>query len=287
MGLNYYALVAGLPDILLEDKKVSFSSIELRDMLKEEISSSDYDLVELLYMPIDHYNLLNLFFNTEKEFDKRGNYQLERMEKFKDKKNYEIADIEETPAYFADFLDCLHGEHDCVESYYEAEKKLNESFYNYLENSPNAFIKDFARYELNIGNLMTALNGRKYKIDIEDKLIGDNEVTSALKKRRSRDFGLGNEIDEIEKLIQIFEIDDLLEREFKIDLHKWHYLDEMTFFNYFTIEKVLGFIQKLFMVERWLQLDKEKGREMFNQLLEDLQSDFKFPEEFTLAYGRK
>ncbi|MDA3879783.1 MAG: DUF2764 family protein, partial [Prolixibacteraceae bacterium] len=70
MGINYYALVAGLPDILLEDKKVTFSSIELRNMLEEEVSSSDYDLVELLYMPFDHNNLLNLFFNTEKEFDK-------------------------------------------------------------------------------------------------------------------------------------------------------------------------------------------------------------------------
>jgi hypothetical protein len=287
MGINYYALVAGLPDILLEDKKVTFSSVELRNMLEEEVSSSDYDLVELLYMPFDHNNLLNLFFNTEKEFDKRGNYPLERMEKFKDKKNYEIADIEEVPEYFADFLECIHGEHECIESYYEAERKLNESYYNYLENLPNTFIQEFARYELNIGNLMTALNGRKYKIDIEDKLIGHDEVTSALKKRRSRDFGLGNEIDDIEQLIQIFEKDHLLEREFKIDLHKWQYLDEMTFFNYFTIEKVLAFIQKLFMVERWLQLDEEKGREMFNKILEDLQSEFQFPEEFTLAYGKK
>ncbi|MCF8361420.1 MAG: DUF2764 domain-containing protein [Prolixibacteraceae bacterium] len=287
MGLNYYALVAGLPDILLEDKKVTFSSIDLRNMLEEEVSSSDYDLVELLYMPFDHINLLNLFFNTEKEFDKRGNYPLERMEKFKDKKNYEIADIEEVPEYFAEFLECIHGENECIESYYEAERKLNESYYNYLQNLPNDFMQELARYELNIGNLMTALNGRKYKIDIEDKLIGHDEVTSALKKRRSRDFGLGNEIDDIEQLIQIFENDRLLEREFKIDLHKWHYLDEMTFFNYFTIEKVLAFIQKLFMVERWLQLDEEKGREMFNQLLEDLQSEFQFPEEFTLAYGKK
>jgi hypothetical protein len=287
MGINYYALVAGLPDILLEDKKVTFSSIELRDMLKEEVSSSDYDLVELLYMPFDHYNLLNLFFNTEKEFDKRGNYPLERMEKFKDKKNYEIADIEEIPAYFADFLECIHAENECVESYFEAEKKLNESYYTYLLNLPNEFMQNFAGYGLNIGNLTTALNARKYNFDIEDKMIGDNEVTSNLKKRRSRDFGLGNEIDDIEKLIQVFESDNLLERELKFDQHKWQFLDEMTFFNYFSIEKVLVFVLKLFMVERWLKLDKEKGREMFNQLLEDLQSEFQFPEEFTLAYGKK
>jgi hypothetical protein len=287
MGINYYALVAGLPDILLEDKKVTFSSIELRDMLKEEVTSSDYGLVELLYMPFDHYNLLNLFFNTSKEFDKRGNYPLERMEKFKDKKNYEIADIEETPAYFANFLECIHGENECVESFFEAEKMLNERYYTYLQNLPNEFMQNFAGYSLNIGNLTTALNARKYNFDIEDKMIGDNEVTSNLKKRRSRDFGLGNEIDDIEKLIQVFESDNLLERELKFDQHKWQFLDEMTFFNYFSIEKVLVFTLKLFMVERWLKLDKEKGREMFNQLLEDLQSEFQFPEEFTLAYGKK
>lgn len=286
MGTNYYALVAGLPDILPDDKKVSFTSIELRNNLQEELKPSDYHLVELLYMPFDHVNFLNLFFKTDKEWDTRGNFSRERMEKFIDRKHYETADIEEVLVYFSEYLECIHGE-ECVEDYFEAERKLNEMYYTYLASSPNAFLQSMARYQQNIGNLMTALNGRKFDVNIEEKLIGNDEVTAALKKSRTRDFGLANEIDGVEQLVQIFESENLMERELKIDRHKWQFLDEITFFNYFSVEKVLAFIQKLFMVERWLQLDPEKGREMFNKLLEDLQTEFQFPEEFTLGYGKK
>jgi hypothetical protein len=45
-----------------------------------------------------------------------------------------------------------------------------------------------------MANIMLALNGRKHDIPFEDALIGDDEVTLALKKSRSRDFGLSNEI---------------------------------------------------------------------------------------------
>ena len=36
-----------------------------------------------------------------------------------------------------------------------------------------------------------------------------------------------------------------------------------------------------------VQLDAEKGKEMFNQIVTELQDGFQFSEEFTLAYGKK
>jgi hypothetical protein len=135
--------------------------------------------------------------------------------------------------------------------------------------------------------LWQLLNGRKFDIPFENALVGGDEVVLALKKSRTRDFGLSAEISDIEHLIQIFETENLLDRELKLDTHKWHHMDEITFFNYFSVEKVIAFILKLLIVERWMELDAEKGKEMFNQLLKELESGFQFPEEFTLAYGKK
>jgi hypothetical protein len=138
-----------------------------------------------------------------------------------------------------------------------------------------------------MGNIMLALNGRKHDIPFEKALIGDDEVTQALKKSRARDFGLSTEVNDIENVIQIFEIENILDRELRIDNHLWKFLDETTFFDYFTIEKILAFVQKVFVVERWFELDKEKGQQIFNQLLEELQSNFEFPEEFAITYGKR
>lgn len=286
MQRNYYALVAGLPDILPEDKKVVSTSVELREMLKEEVHPSDYQLVELFFLPFDHINLLNLLFKKETEWDDRGNYSREMMEQLQDRKTFEIADLDDVPDYLFDFLERFHGEEQ-IDDYYKAEQILTEGYFAFLDSSKNEFVKEFTGYRRNIANVMTALNGRKFNTPFDNALIGDDEVASALKKSRTRDFGLTTEISDIEHLIQIFETENLMDREFKLDTHKWEYLDEITFFNYFSIEKVLAFILKLFIVERWMELDPALGKEMFNQLLKGLESGFQFPEEFTLTYGKK
>jgi hypothetical protein len=283
---NYYCLVAGLPDLIPDDKKLHFSSVELRDYLREELHASDFELVKLFYLPWDHENLINLLFGGEFEWDERGNYTRESLEQLVDKKQFELIDTSAFPSYFSDFIEFYHDDEEEFPKV-ATVKFLTERWYKTLTGSGNEFVAAFAEYKQNMANIMLALNGRKHNIPFEDAIIGDDEVSHALKKSRSRDFGLSNEINDIESIVQIFEIENILDRELKLDNHLWHILDEITFFNYFTIEKVLAFVQKLFIVERWFELDKEKGQQIFNQLLEELQSNFEFPEEFAITYGKR
>jgi hypothetical protein len=283
---NYYCLVAGLPDLIPDDKKLHFSSVELRNYLREEIHPSDYELVKFLYLPWDHENLIRLLFESEFNWDERGNYSRETMEEFVDKKQFELIDNSAFPTYFIEFIEFFHDDEEDF-SKIAAVKFLSEGWYKLLAESGNNFVVEFGEFKQNMANIMLALNGRKHDIPFEDAIIGDDEVTHALKKSRSRDFGLSNEINDIDNIVQIFEIENILDRELKLDNHTWQYLDEITFFNYFSIEKVLGFVQKLFIVERWFELDKEKGQQIFNQLLEELQSNFEFPEEFAITYGKR
>jgi len=283
---NYYCLVAGLPDLIPDDKKLHYSSAELRDYLKEELHPADFRLVRLFYLPFDHDNMLNLIYESEFDWDERGNFSREVLEQFVDKKQHELLDTSGFPNYLVEF----------VEKYFEDDEEfpkvkairfLTEGWYNWLRNSGNGFVARFANYKQTMGNIMLALNGRKHDIPFEDALIGDDEITQALRKSRSRDFGLATEVNDIENIIQIFEIDNILDRELRIDNHLWKFLDEITFFDYFTIERILAFVQKIFVVERWFKLDKEKGQQIFNQLLEELQSNFEFPEEFAITYGKR
>lgn len=283
---NYYALVAGLPDILSDDKKLSFSSYQFREILKGDLHPSDFELARLFFIPYDHNNLISLLFNKNAEWDDRGNMTKADMEIVVDKKQFHLEEEFKVPAYLAHLVEVAHDE-ESIENEQIAQRKLTDKYYSLLLSQKNEFFRDVAQYQITVTNIMTALNGRKHDISFENDLVGNSEVVKALKKSKSRDFGLSREIENIEEFIQIFETDHLLERELKVDNHFWNYLEDRTFFNYFTIERVLAFLLKLFIVERWVRLDKQRGEEMFNKLLEELNTAFQFPEEFTLGYGKR
>ena len=71
-------------------------------------------------------------------------------------------------------------------------------------------------------------------------------------------------------------------REKGLDQIKWDKVEEITLFDYFTIEVVLAYTIKLDLAYRWLELDEEKGREMFSKIINDLKSGFEFSKEFAI-----
>jgi len=286
MAKKYYCLVAGLPDILLSDKKVLFTSIALREMLQEEVVEQDFSMVKALYLPFDHYNLINLLYQQQKEFDPRGNYTTLELEPLTDKKHLEALEGNDFPSYIIDFANKILFAEETIEKV-KAEVILFKMYTDYLKSFSNTFLSDFLQFEINQKNIFTALTGRKYEMEYATELIGSGDVVDALIKSRSRDFGLANELEYTESLIQIYEEENILERELKVDRLKWNYLDESTFFNYFTIERVLAFVYKLQIVERWIALDEEEGKKMFQKLLSELESSYEFPEEYKLRHGKK
>lgn len=86
MSKNYYALVAGLPDIMAQDKKLLYTSVQMRDIISEEVSEEDMSLVQLLFLPFDHLNIVNALFKKQVSWDERGNLSSEIVEQLKDKK---------------------------------------------------------------------------------------------------------------------------------------------------------------------------------------------------------
>ena len=47
------------------------------------------------------------------------------------------------------------------------------------------------------------------------------------------------------------------------------------FFNYFTVERIFVFLLKLEMIGRWISMDKEKGSELFRQIIDKLKDVYK------------
>ncbi len=84
-----------------------------------------------------------------------------------------------------------------------------------------------------------------------------------LGRASAEDFGLGQEIPWIERLV---EARDPLQLEDTIEQILWDYLDEQTTQVYFDFEVILAYLLKLQLLEKRLALSEERGMEIVRHL---------------------
>ena len=273
MKRHYYYLVAGLQDITLDIHKLILDQLAFKNELKTGVHPDDYKLVETIFLPFDNSNLLNLLTKSDKPFIEKGNYDKETLEE-------NIKEPFNLPGYMKRFIMAFKNKEPLFPDL-SPENELTTLFYEHVLQEKNDFLREWFRFELNSRNIMSALIARKHNINYENQIIGTDETSDTIRRSHARDFGLGGELDYLEALIDISRHEDIQEKEKAMDTLRWEYLDEVTFFEYFTIEKILSYTIKLGLVERWLAIDKEHGQAMFRKLLEELQASYSLPDTFT------
>ncbi len=289
MQNNYYCLIAGLPEIIIEQNKLSFSLSDFKLELKKLLYKNNYKLIEYLFLTYDNHNVLNLLLKNDKPFEKLGNFSKSDIEAAIENPYKNPLSV----TYFNTFIINYKNETK-LNPNLSWENQITELYYNHLSKIKNQFFKEWFQLELNITNIITAFNCKKFNIPFDAELIGDNKITEHIKnnKSKSKDFGFDDTFDDISYIQDLLRILDnnninLSDRKKNIDLLKWKYIDEKTTFKYFSIEIIISYVIKLSITEKWINLDKKSGEEMFNKLIKDLETSFKFPEEFSLNYGKK
>ena len=274
----YYYLVAGLPDISLEDGKLSYTVDSFKSEIYPDLSDKDKNIIDLFYLKFDNDNLLHLLKDKEYVVKRNGNFSSDELLSLIDTiKDGDIPD-RKYPSYFSKFI----SEYLALapEDAYRASDMLTSDYYSYAMRTKNNFVSAWFEFNLNLNNIQSAISARKYKIDVASTIVGDTDVCEMLRTSNARDFGLGDTLPYLENIQRISEIDDLLEREKKVDLLKWYWMEDESFFNYFTVERLFVFLLQLEMIERWISLDKDKGNELFRALIQGLKNDVQIPEEF-------
>ena len=96
---EYHYLVAGLPDLLLDEGRLKVNLGELKSELQQHVDREDFKLIECLFLEFDNANLLNLLKKKNFDFDFRGNFSQDQLE----------AQIKETdgslPSYMNRFIE--------------------------------------------------------------------------------------------------------------------------------------------------------------------------------------
>ncbi|HZK07349.1 MAG TPA: DUF2764 family protein [Bacteroidales bacterium] len=272
---HYYYEVAGLPDLFLDENRAKVSVEAFKEEFRKTLHPDDYALIEVLFLKYDNQNLLSLLLKNDKPWQEMANYSRDLLEE-------EIRESDDRiPNYMRDFITQFkNDERDNNEMPWEAV--LDKHFYDHLLSLNNDFLRKYYSFLLDFTNVTTAMALREHEMPLSNQLIGDNVVTQSIQRSSARDFGLMQDFAETEKILAAWQSDTITEREKNLDLLKWQWIDEHTFFEYFTIERLLAFMLQLSIAERWMRLDPETGRSMFDQLLDRLTRDYKLPDEFNL-----
>ena len=279
MSKYYYYLVAGLPELTLEDSKLSYTVADFKAELYPDLSDEDRRLIDLFYLKFDNANVLKLLKDKDAAIDSRGNYSAEELAEFISslKDGDEVADAV-FPSYLSTFISEYFNTP--AEDDFLHEDRLAALYYAYAMKCRNKFVSSWFAFNLTMNNVLVALTARKFKMDIAPLIVGDTEVCEALRTSGARDFGLTGEVDFLAQLVKISETEELVEREMKIDQLRWNWMEEATFFNYFTVERLFVFLLQLEMIERWISLDKEKGNQLFRSIIATLKDEVQIPAEF-------
>lgn len=272
---NYYYVVAGLADIIPDQAKLSQQLPDFIQELKELLHPDDIQLVNRIFLDIDHQNLLHLLQKTGDNLIAGGKYTAVELEQG-------IREPVFQEEYLNQFIQAFAAETP-IHTGMSWEDQLTSLYYHYMTHqSGNIFLSHYYEFDQNIRNIITALNIRKYKLKEKNRFIGDNIVSEALTQSTLKDFGLTGEFPLIESLLHIFEEDDLIKRERAIDQIRWDYLDELNTFNYFTVEVILAQVIRLRMILRWIRLDEPTGRELFRKFIDNLNNSYTFDKEFDI-----
>ncbi len=135
-------------------------------------------------------------------------------------------------------------------------KNLTPEFYEKALSHRNRFIREYFTFDLNLRNA---------KVKYLNKALGrtaDKDVMSLSEEEIP--------FEEAARAEAILAGSDILARERGLDDLMWEKINELTIFDYFDIESVLGFIAKLQIIARWFRLDEQTGREMFRKLVDEI-----------------
>lgn len=141
-------------------------------------------------------------------------------------------------------------------------EKLDRDFYLKALKSPNPFIRSYFSFDLDVRNA---------KVEFINKSLGRPEGTDilVLNEDSERYFEDRDRVDEI------LARKDLIERERGLDDLMWEKIDSMTGLEVFTLEAILAYTAKLQIVTRWLKLDPDTGKELFEKLVNEIRNNKK------------
>lgn len=138
------------------------------------------------------------------------------------------------------------------------ENTLGAEFYKKAAESKNRFIREYFDFDGRLRNMKVAYLAKRL----------DKKGDAYYVAMPEADF------EEEGQIKDILANDDFVLREQKMDELKWEKASDIARMDYFNMNAILAFLVKAKTVQRWAELDKAKGEEMFRKLVKEVRGTF-------------
>lgn len=270
---QYHCLIAGLTDLDFDNDRGFADMVQFREELKSILHPSDYMVLSILFIPHDNKNLMAFLRNETDKWDPLGNYSLQDMEEQKRINESILKEDDILPSHMVESMTIWFDpvkEKDVSET----ERKLSEGYIAMALGSGNRFLKKYTCFDRDMRNISALINSKALGLDAVKYIAGNDPLAVLLRElfTSGKDFRVPAEPEYVPMMFKIMMENEFLEREMKNDLARWNFVNEETFFEYFTIDWLLGYLIKLSIVIRWKELDPETGRTMLERLVREVKT---------------
>ena len=252
---NYYYLTSSLPAL-----EVGVSpEISLRDfdvLLRENLTDADFARISILRRYYDIQNMRALW--REVELDSLGNLDEQELEEA-------LLTRAGLPDYVCSYLD----KYDDVEARLRYFPTLVQAFFREEQEAATGFLHDYLGFERDWRLVFVGFRAKQLGRDVTAELQfedpSDDLVAQILAQRDVAHYEPPYRYEDLKPVFERHAADPL-------GLHQalcqWRFdkIQEMYLGDLFSLDRVLGYYAQLIIVERWQELDRQRGA----SLLEDM-----------------
>ncbi len=273
---NYYYFISALKNISFDMEKPPYDIKEFITHVRNIVRLEDAEVIKAFLFQFDNINLINIL-EKKNEQNALGIISIEDIE---DLVRDPFRDNGILPLYMVDFLRLLKEEKREFKNL-SLENELAIHYYRYLSSMDNTFVSSFYIFDSIIRNLISALNSKKYDYNSEKSVLPlEEEIYTQLIKSRANDFGLSDNYPWMGEVISAFQSEKYVDLSRKADQLRFQKMNELLFFDCFSINIILAYIIKLTIIEKWSKLKKIEGEIEFKQKVKKLLEQEDFLAEF-------
>lgn len=257
---DYYFLVSLLPPLEIGHTP-GLGFAELKELLSINLSHRDERYVGTFLQLIDLENLRAYW--ADEPLDPRGNLTKKELEQSLLYEQW--SPEEEFPFYLRDYLNNYNTDKDRLKNFY----KLLGNFLSYHIEKSFGFVKNFFEFQRNIHLIMVGFRAKLSNRDVVKELAHEDPsdviVQQILSQKDSKTYEPPFEYKELKPIFEENKYSPIdLHRELYV--YQFNYMVELWGGEFFTIDRVLNYMARLILCERWLELDTQAGVKIIDDI---------------------
>lgn len=165
-----------------------------------------------------------------------------------------------------------------------AEDNLSEREFNFLQDLRSydirekkthhlSFLRNYFQFESEVRLILTTLRAKKLRRDLLSELqyedLFDPLVAQILSQKDVKNYTPPEEYLSLKELFDRLQ-DSPLELQKALFIYRFEKIESLLGIEEFTLNRIVGYLAQLILIEKWLQLDKKKGLEVIDRIVKEL-----------------